>query len=289
LSIDVAKLNKTLSDGTRVNILQVLKLRGPTSYVDLMEAVVITNTGQLNYHLKVLGDLIRKEGSEGKYELTEKGAVAVDFLDKFRTLTDGVDAGFSIAPAPYEMAARSLQGLLCLEILAVALINVYAFLVSPANVPLHYNLDGQALSSAPRTIFLLLAAILNIPQGILLLLSLTRYRLVNRYPLAIGLPVFRASLAKMDYEKRGYWINKLFSGILIVGLVTGAMLFFLAVSIYESTLSASGLSTPAVVLTVIVVGAAVIVLVYRALRYSGEMAADAKGATGVGYNSGTST
>ena len=275
LSIDVARLNKTLSDGTRVSILQVLKLRGPASYSNLMETLGITNTGQLNYHLKVLGDVIRKEGPDGKYELTAKGTVALDFLGKFKTLTDGTDAGFRIEPIRYERTAHSLQAFLGLEIFAVVLINVYVFLVSPADVPLHYFFDGQALSSAPRTIFLLLAGALIIPQGVFLLLSRARYRFINRYPFAMSLPAFRSSLAEMDYEERGYWINKLFSEILVVGLVTGAMMILLSVSIYESTLSASGLSVSAVALTVIVVGMAVIWLVYRVLGYSREIAAGA--------------
>jgi DNA-binding transcriptional ArsR family regulator len=289
LSIDVTKLGKTLSDDTRVKILQVLKAKGPTSYVDLMEALGITNTGQLNYHLKVLGDLIKKEGPDGKYDLTEKGAVALDFLDKFKTLTMGTGTGFSIEPTPYERTARAFQAFLSLEILAVVFVNVYAFLVSPASVPLHYDFDGQALSSAPRTIFLLLAAVLSIPQGVFLLLSRARYRLVNMYPFAINLPAFRASLAKMDYEKRGYWINRLFSEILVVGSVTGVMMIFLAVSIYESTVSESGISASAVVLTLTVVGIAAITLAYRALGYPGRMTAETKGAAGEagGYTRGT--
>ena len=66
MSIDVARLGKTLSDETRVKVPRTLKRDGPMSYVDLMEALGITNTGKLNYHLKVLGELIRKEGSEGR-------------------------------------------------------------------------------------------------------------------------------------------------------------------------------------------------------------------------------
>jgi hypothetical protein len=239
-----------------------------------MESLGITNTGQLNYHLKVLGDLIRREGPEGKYELTEKGGVALDFLDKFKTLTNGIDSGFRVPATPREKMERSLQALLCVEIFAVVLVNVYAFLVSPAQISLHYGFDGQTLSSAPRTIFLLLAALLSVPQGIFLLLSGVRYRLINRYPFAISLPGFRASMAQMDYEKRGYWINKIFSEVLFVGSATGAMMVLLSVSIYESVLSGSDYYVSAVVVTLIVVGVAVFAVVHRGLRYSREMATE---------------
>jgi hypothetical protein len=52
------------------------------SYVELMDFVGVTNTGKFNYHLKILGDLIEKD-QNGKYNLTEKGQMAVQLLQKF--------------------------------------------------------------------------------------------------------------------------------------------------------------------------------------------------------------
>jgi hypothetical protein len=42
----------------------------------------VTNTGRLNYHLKVLGDLVSKD-NEGRYRLTERGQLAVNLLETF--------------------------------------------------------------------------------------------------------------------------------------------------------------------------------------------------------------
>jgi ABC-type Fe3+ transport system permease subunit len=63
----------------------------------------------------------------------------------------------------------------------------------------------------------------------------------------------------------------------VVGVVVGAMMTLLTVSIYESSLSASGLSSSVVVLIILVVAMAVLCLVYQELRYSREMVADARG------------
>jgi hypothetical protein len=52
------------------------------AYMDLMNLVEITNTGKLNYHLKILGDLIEKN-ENGKYHLTEKGQLTSQFLLRF--------------------------------------------------------------------------------------------------------------------------------------------------------------------------------------------------------------
>lgn len=52
------------------------------SYTEIMALLQVTNTGRLNYHLKVLGDLISKD-DEGKYRLTERGKLAVSLLKTF--------------------------------------------------------------------------------------------------------------------------------------------------------------------------------------------------------------
>jgi hypothetical protein len=50
--------------------------------VELLNITEAANTGKFNYHLKILGDLIRKD-EDGKYSLTEKGQLALQFLQKF--------------------------------------------------------------------------------------------------------------------------------------------------------------------------------------------------------------
>ena len=47
-----------------------------------METLGIGSTGTLNYHLKVLGDLLEKTDS-GQYRLSEKGKLASRFLTEF--------------------------------------------------------------------------------------------------------------------------------------------------------------------------------------------------------------
>jgi hypothetical protein len=59
----------------------LLATRGSLSYTELMEQLDVL-TGILNYHLKVLGDLIEKNES-GQYLLTEKGKLASRLLVEF--------------------------------------------------------------------------------------------------------------------------------------------------------------------------------------------------------------
>jgi len=72
MSLGIDSLHKILKDETRRQIILLLMQKGSLSYSDLMEPLGFSSTGTLNYHLKVLGDLLTKNDS-GKYVLSEKG------------------------------------------------------------------------------------------------------------------------------------------------------------------------------------------------------------------------
>jgi hypothetical protein len=78
----VVSLHKILKDGTRSKIVLLLNEKGRLSYTDLMKGLEISNTGRLNYHLKVLSDLLMKRG-DGQYMLSEKGKRALCLLLEF--------------------------------------------------------------------------------------------------------------------------------------------------------------------------------------------------------------
>lgn len=82
MSVDFKSLNNVLKHPMRRSIVLALFERESMSYVDLMNLVEATNTGKFNYHLKILGDLIAKN-KDGRYVLTEKGRLTVQFLQKF--------------------------------------------------------------------------------------------------------------------------------------------------------------------------------------------------------------
>ncbi|MFQ5999548.1 MAG: winged helix-turn-helix domain-containing protein [Candidatus Bathyarchaeia archaeon] len=81
MSVDRESLHKILKHPIRRRIVLTLEKKELT-YVELMKLVEVENTGKLNYHLKILGDLIEK-GGNGKYRLTEKGQLASQLLLRF--------------------------------------------------------------------------------------------------------------------------------------------------------------------------------------------------------------
>jgi DNA-binding transcriptional ArsR family regulator len=81
MNADLASLHKILKDETRRQILLLLN-ENQMTYTELMSAADVTSTGTLNYHLKVLGDLVTKNES-AQYMLSEKGKVAVGLITEF--------------------------------------------------------------------------------------------------------------------------------------------------------------------------------------------------------------
>jgi hypothetical protein len=79
MSSGIASLHKVLKDETRRRILLLLHEKGSLGYVDLMKAIRITSTGKMNYHLKVLNNLILKK-EDGQYALTEKGELSLRLM-----------------------------------------------------------------------------------------------------------------------------------------------------------------------------------------------------------------
>lgn len=68
-------LHETLSDKTRNKIVHLLRENGSLSYTELMKASSVSSNGQMNYHLKTLGDML-SVNEKGYYSLTEKGVFA---------------------------------------------------------------------------------------------------------------------------------------------------------------------------------------------------------------------
>jgi len=86
----LASLHKILKDETRSKAILLLNEKGAMSYTDLMDELGVVSTGLLNYHLKVLGDLVQKNDA-GQYSLTERGKLASRLLVEFPEGTDQME------------------------------------------------------------------------------------------------------------------------------------------------------------------------------------------------------
>ncbi len=87
MSSGIASLHNVLKDKTRRQIVLLLNEKGSLSYTDLMGTLGLLSTGTLNYHLKILGDLLAKDVNE-QYTLTERGKLASRLLMEFAEKDD---------------------------------------------------------------------------------------------------------------------------------------------------------------------------------------------------------
>ena len=121
MEVDWASLHKILSDTTRRSILELLAEKESLTYTDMMTLLQITNTGRLNYHLKVLGSLISKDEG-GRYRLTEQGRQAASLLSTFpeRVPPERKLTGVKVATA----VVLILVGVLLISSLSLAIMAV---------------------------------------------------------------------------------------------------------------------------------------------------------------------
>jgi hypothetical protein len=113
-----------------------------------MELAKVTNTGRFNYHLKVLGALIEKQG-DGRYNLTERGRLAVQLLDEFPEKT----------LQAREQKAKSKKLAVAAMLLLVCIIAVSSLLISMQLSQSSFNVtywkQEADLSSNPHNILYL--------------------------------------------------------------------------------------------------------------------------------------
>jgi hypothetical protein len=178
MSVDFGSLHSILKHPIRQKIMLTLLEKNELAYVDLMNLVQVKNTGKLNYHLKILGDLIEK-GGNGRYCLTEKGQLASQFLLRFpekeseRTALHFGDAvligflGFVLTlanPGFWGFLSVSILGMGMVSILGLVLL-VYALIVPGGlmwwlTVRRSHSHDSYDLFKPPFITFLLIVLLL---------------------------------------------------------------------------------------------------------------------------------
>jgi len=210
-------------------------------------------------------DLVTKEGGTSRYRLSEKGALALDFLGKFKAASSWSKDDpqqIKVPNTPFTRTSRVLQLALLAEILAVLFVNLYAYFTLPSIVPLQYELNGRTFATAPKSIFLLFAVVFNISQVVFLSLSVFQYPVVRRQMNSPSYPPFRTYLSKVSYEMRGYWINRYFSPIMAIGVVVGLLMIVLSLSFYQSVISSNGAAPVEIIIaTLAIVLVSTVVLV----------------------------
>jgi len=141
-----------------------------------------------------------------------------------------------MALAPKAMPFRFIgKLLLSLNLIGIGLmwsIGIYAFITLEGLVPTSFNIEGEPREYTSSNIFLIILPIMSLAPIIVVLITLNRYSLLNKYPYLINLPAFYSNIFKISVEKRSYWINRYFEIILAVSAVLSLFMGLLLWGIY---------------------------------------------------------
>lgn len=92
-------------------------------YAELQDLLQITHTGKLNYHLKVLGDLLTKDEPSGKYRLSDKGRIAFELLSKFE----------AVANSKNKERKAGLRGMYIIAVVGLPFFALLYYLLNPSS------------------------------------------------------------------------------------------------------------------------------------------------------------
>lgn len=234
MSVGLSALHRILKDPTRSQIILLLKERIQLSYTELLEATGIGSTGRLNYHLKILGDLLTKN-EVGQYLLTEKGKLAAQLLQEFKEKKSQsqVEAEFpkgtfivaslssigfiTVLFALYITGSMDFSRFLLNTITSISAIVLFIAMEKARKKRAMWSPKRQMLGAKISIIYAgaLGGAILGFFVGGLLIAGLTR------------LGYFYSSFPFMSASTRGFLNGMLWIGDPVIGVVIGGIVGYL--------------------------------------------------------------
>lgn len=145
-----------------------------------------------------------------------------------------------LAPfTPFPPMAKAAGAVLVVEIIAIFAAYAIAYAVMPNVIPTHFGLNGQPNGYSGKGLFVLPIA-LSIAPTLILVMSALRFKIINNYPYLINLPAFYINVSRIPMKERGFWVNKYFGALLMMGDVLGAGMFVMMLTaIYISFGAAS--------------------------------------------------
>lgn len=137
---------------------------------------------------------------------------------------------------PLSRTGRILLGLNLIGLFLIWFQSLYAYVSLEGLIPTHFDLSGKPDAYGSSDVFLIVPPIVSIAPVIIILITLYRFTLLNRYPYLINLPAFYAYILKIPSEKRAYWVNRYFEAVLAVGAYLTLFMNLMLWGIYLGTI-----------------------------------------------------
>lgn len=100
--------------------------KGPLEYSEIMRELGLTSTGRLNYHLKVMRELLEKDELR-RYRLNRRGLLAYQLLSEYGS----GEEEYTIGVHPFALLVGSLPALIVGVVMLFFVLNQRFFAVNP--------------------------------------------------------------------------------------------------------------------------------------------------------------
>lgn len=179
-------------------------------------------------------------------------------------------------PAPFDRFGRQLFAFLFAELVSIWIVASAALILLPTIVPSNFTWLGTPTSSEFSSTLIIAALIFSVVPAVILIVSLFRFRLLNKHPYLIKIPAFYSGIKGIAPKRRSYWVNQYFKTLLVAGVYLSGILLILILEIYTA-LSRSYinvyLSVVAPIIAIVAVAVLLLLLIKDLYR---KMAAEAQ-------------
>ncbi len=168
-------------------------------------------------------------------------------------------AGVEVKEIPLGKTSEILLGLLSGSFAAIWGLAIYAYLSLPDEIPLHFDFNGNPISTSPKWMFLLIPLAFSPAPLLFLIMTKYRFAIIRKYPSILNVPPQVIEASNLTAEERGAIINRVFEAALILGAVLS---FWLLVLEYLIFLAAISNRMPPLYISSALLSVIVIVLMY---------------------------
>ena len=146
--------------------------------------------------------------------------------------------GFVIPERSLDAVGKVLLAVNVALIVVLAVVPVLFYFVLPNVVPTHFGMYGEPTSYGSKLVVLLLVPSFVLPEIILVLVAVYRFKIVNRYPYLVSFPALSILIGsnRLSPERKAYYVNEITKVVLVTSILVGLHLLALEIIIGYSML-----------------------------------------------------
>jgi uncharacterized membrane protein len=144
---------------------------------------------------------------------------------------------YDLEVRPFSRIGKLLLMLNFLVLFTIVLMAVGYYFILPDRVPVHYDASGNPTSYGDKILLVYTSLGFMIAPIVIIVVTLFRFKLINKYPYLISLPAFMMHLRELSRDQRSIMVNMVFEIILAVGFIMGFGMLLMEYVMFESAIN----------------------------------------------------